>query len=201
MKKKGRLISSIIMLVVLIAGIVCVIYANSGNSIYDNAASVMGTDKKMAMTYIQSPDKLTELGKISKAGADNIKTFLKGLGSWFLTYEDKVAYDQAQKDVAAHETATADAQDNDKLLDWAIQKGTGIGRETYDDLSKDPERLAALQKEMALSLMGITAADLDSAQAIVDSASEQASDEEVLQELEKYEGFLKDAKDKAKFLS
>ena len=37
----------------------------------------MDNPAKMAMTYIQSPDKLTELGKISKAGADNIKICLR----------------------------------------------------------------------------------------------------------------------------
>ena len=201
MKKKWRLVGCIIMLVVLIAGIVCVIHANNGNAIYSDAADVMGTDRKMAMTYIQSPDKLTELGKISKAGADNIKRFLKNLNSWFLSYEDSVAYSTAVDEVAAYETATADSQDREKMLNWAIEKGTGIGRETYDDLAGQPDRLASLEKEMALSLIGITAEELDSDQAILDAAGNQSSFEEVMQELEAYEAARKDAKDKAKFLA
>ena len=74
-------ITSIIMLAVLAIGIACVVYGVTGTGIYENAANMMGSDKKTAMTFIQAPDKLTELGAVSKVGAANMKAFLKGLGA------------------------------------------------------------------------------------------------------------------------
>ena len=73
---KKRIVS-IIMLVVLAIGIACIAYGVSGTKIYDNAVVMMGSDKKSAMGYIQNPEKLTELGSLSKIGADRMKTFLK----------------------------------------------------------------------------------------------------------------------------
>ena len=195
MKKKGKIISSVIMLVVLIAGIVGVIYGNRGTAIYENAATMMGTDKKMAMTYIQNPDKLTELGKVSKAGADNIKEFLKGLGSWFLTYDDWKAYDTALKDVEARETAEADSQDHEKLVDWAVRHGKGIGKTTYEGLKSDPAQLEKLENEMALSLLDVTRKQIDADRALVNSAAEQLSYEAVIQEIEAYEAAYAQAED------
>ena len=77
-KKK---ILSIIMLVVLVAGIVCAVYGSTGTAIYNNAAEMLGGDKKTAMVYIQEPSKLEELGNIGKVGADKVKDFLKSLGA------------------------------------------------------------------------------------------------------------------------
>ena len=47
-------ITSIIMLAVLAIGIACVVYGVTGTGIYENAASMMGSDKKTAMTLIQA---------------------------------------------------------------------------------------------------------------------------------------------------
>ena len=58
---KKRIVS-IVMLVVLAAGIALAVYGVTGTGIYDNAAAMMGADKKAAMTYLQDPSKLTELG-------------------------------------------------------------------------------------------------------------------------------------------
>ena len=58
---KKRIIS-IIMLVVLAAGIVLAVYGATGVGIYDNAAAMLGGDKKAAIGYIQDPSTLTEPG-------------------------------------------------------------------------------------------------------------------------------------------
>ena len=70
---------SIIMLVVLAAGIACAVYGVTGTKIYSDAAAAMGSDRKAAMTYIQDPSALTEVNLV-KVGADRAKAFLKGLG-------------------------------------------------------------------------------------------------------------------------
>ena len=77
--RKTRIVS-IIMLAVLLIGIACVAYGVTGTNIYVNAVNMMGSDKKTAMSLIQSPDKLTEIGSVSKIGADNMKSFLNGFG-------------------------------------------------------------------------------------------------------------------------
>ena len=74
MSKKRIL--SIVMLVVLAAGIAMAVYGVTGTRIYENAAAMMGSDKKSAMTYVQDPSKLTELGSIAKIGSANMKAFL-----------------------------------------------------------------------------------------------------------------------------
>ena len=60
-KKK---IVSIIMIVVLVAGIALTIYGATGVGIYDNAAAMLGGDKKAAIGYIQDPSTLTEIGSL-----------------------------------------------------------------------------------------------------------------------------------------
>ena len=60
---KKRIIS-IIMLVVLAAGIGLAVYGATGVGIYDNAATMLGGDKKAAIGYIQDPSTLTEIGSL-----------------------------------------------------------------------------------------------------------------------------------------
>ena len=73
-------ILSIVMLVVLAAGIALAVYGVMGRNIYTNAAAMMGSDLKTAMTYIQDPASMTEIGTVEKIGADQMKGFLRGLG-------------------------------------------------------------------------------------------------------------------------
>ena len=101
---KKRVIS-IIMLVVLVAGIAMTAYGITGTAIYDQAAAAMGTDKKAAMSYIQAPDTLKELGSLEKIGADKAKAFLKSLGL------DAAAVDAAVDERAAYETAVSNSKD------------------------------------------------------------------------------------------
>ena len=63
--RKTRIVS-IIMLAVLLIGIACVAYGVTGTNIYVNAVNMMGSDKKTAMSLIQSPDKLTEIGSVTE---------------------------------------------------------------------------------------------------------------------------------------
>ena len=151
-KKK---ITSIIMLVVLALGIACVVYGVTGTAIYENAANMMGTDKKMAMTYIQSPDKLKELGKISKVGADNMKSFLKSFGV------DAAAVDTAVDERAVYEEAVADAKDKDKFLAWIAGVDETVTEENYKDLVKDRDRMETLRTQMVMEKLGLPADEFD----------------------------------------
>ena len=67
MKKR---VSSIVMLVVLIVGIALTAYGVTGRNIYDNAAAMMGANKKDAMSYIQDPSTLESVGNVLDIGAD-----------------------------------------------------------------------------------------------------------------------------------
>ena len=142
-------ITSIIMLVVLAAGIACVFYGATGTAIYENAAAMMGSDKKTAMTYIQTPSKLTELGAVSKIGAANMKDFLKGLG------QDAAKVDQAVSERDAYETAVANAKNRDNLLAYAHSVDETITEENLNDLIKDRDRVEAMRKAMAMAELGI----------------------------------------------
>ncbi len=146
---KKRRIISIIMLAVLAIGIACVVYGATGTAIYENAALMMGSDKKAAMTYIQDPSKLTELGSISKIGADGMKSFLKGLG------QDAAAVDKAVDARAAYETAVANAKDRNKFLEYAHSVDESVTADNLNDLIKDRERTEALRKEMAMKELGV----------------------------------------------
>lgn len=145
-KKK---ILSIIMLVVLVAGIVCAVYGSTGTAIYNNAAEMLGGDKKTAMVYIQEPSKLTELGNISKVGADKVKDFLKSLGA------DAAAVDAAVDQRVAYETATANAKDRDKFLVYAQSVDPTVTKDNLNDLIKNREVSEPMRKAMAMQEMGL----------------------------------------------
>ena len=57
---KKRIVS-IIMLVVLAAGVALAVYGATGVGIYDNAAKALGGDKKAAIGYIKDPSTLQEI--------------------------------------------------------------------------------------------------------------------------------------------
>ena len=145
-KKK---ILSIIMLVVLVAGIVCAVYGSTGTAIYNNAAEMLGGDKKTAMVYIQDPSQLTELGNLSKVGADKVKDFLKSLGA------DAAAVDAAVDQRMAYETATANAKDREKFLVYAQSVDPTVTKDNLNDLIKNREVSEPMRKAMAMQEMGI----------------------------------------------
>ncbi len=138
------------MLIVLVIGIACVAYGVTGNNIYVNAVKMMGSDKKTAMTLIQDPSKLTEIGSISKIGADNMKNFLKEFGV------DSAAVDKAVDERAAFETAQANAKNRDLFFDYAQSVDDTVTEENYNDLIKDHDRSDPMRKAMAMEELGLT---------------------------------------------
>ena len=147
--RKTRIVS-IIMLAVLLIGIACVVYGVTGTNIYVNAVTMMGSDKKSAMTFIQSPDKLTELGAVSKVGADKMKSFLKDFGL------DPAAVDKAVDERVAFENAQANAKNRDLFFAYAQSVDDTVTEENYNDLIKDRDRSDAMRKDMAMQELGIT---------------------------------------------
>ena len=146
---KKRVIS-IIMLVVLVAGIAMTAYGITGTAIYDQAAAAMGTDKKAAMSYIQAPDTLKELGSLEKIGADKAKTFLKSLGL------DAAAVDAAVDERAAYETAVSNSKDRTKFLAYAQSVDPSVTADNLNDLIKDREKSEPMRAAMAMQELGLT---------------------------------------------
>ena len=146
---KKRIIS-IIMLVVLAAGIALTVYGMTGVGIYENAAAMMGGDKKAAMDYIQDPSKLKELSSLEKLGADKVKTFLKGLGL------DAAAVDKAVDERAAYEAAVVNSKDRSKFLAYAQSVDETVTEENLNDLIKDYEKSDPMREAMAMQELGIT---------------------------------------------
>ena len=149
MKMRKTRIVSIIMLAVLLVGIACVAYGVTGTNIYVNAVNMMGSDKKTAMTLIQSPDKLTEIGSVSKIGAENMKSFLKGFGL------DAGTVDIAVDERAAFEAVQANAKNRDLFFAYAQSVDDSVTEENYNDLIKDHDRSDAMRKDMAMQELGI----------------------------------------------
>ena len=147
--RKTRIVS-IIMLAVLLIGIACVAYGVTGTNIYVNAVTMMGSDKKSAMTFIQSPDKLTELGAVSKVGADKMKSFLKDFGL------DPAAVDKAVDERVAFENAQANAKNRDLFFAYAQSVDDTVTEENFNDLIKDRDRSDAMRKDMAMQELSIT---------------------------------------------
>ena len=152
---KKRRVFSIIMLVVLAIGIACMAYGVTGRNIYNNAVVMMGSDKKTAMSFIQDPEKLTELGNLSKIGADNVKRFLKGFDL------DAAAVDKAVDERAAFETAQANAKDRDKFFAYAQSVDETVTEENFNDLIKDHSRSDPMRKAMAMEELGVDEAAYD----------------------------------------
>ena len=147
---KKRIIS-IIMLVVLVAGIALAVYGATGVGIYDNAAAMLGGDKKAAMGYIQDPSTLKEISSLEKlGGADKVKSFLKGLGL------DASKVDAAVDERAAYETAVANSKDREKFLAYAQSVDETVTADNLNDLIKDYEKSDPMREEMAMKELGIT---------------------------------------------
>ena len=143
------------MLVVLAIGIACMAYGVTGRNIYNNAVVMMGSDKKTAMSFIQDPEKLTELGNLSKIGADNVKRFLKGFDL------DAAAVDKAVDERAAFETAQANAKDRDKFFAYAQSVDETVTEDNFNDLIKDHSRSDPMRKAMAMEELGVDEAVYD----------------------------------------
>ncbi len=146
-KKK---IISIIMLVVLAVGIGLAVYGATGVGIYDNAAAMLGGDKKAAIGYIQDPATLKEIGSLEKLGQEKVKSFLKGLGL------DAGAVDAAVDERAKYEAAAADSKDRDKFLAYAQSVDETVTADNLNDLIKDHDRSDPMRAAMAMQALGIT---------------------------------------------
>ena len=146
---KKRIIS-IIMLVVLAAGIALAVYGATGVGIYDNAAAMLGGDKKAAIGYIQDPSTLKELGSLEKLGADKVKSFLKGLGL------DAARVDTAVDERAKYEAAVANSKDRDKFLAYAQSVDETVTADNLNDLIKDREKSDPMRIAMAKQELGVT---------------------------------------------
>ena len=147
MKKR---IVTIIMLVVLVVGVVLAAYGISGRGIYANAANMMGVNQKDAMSYIQDPSTLTELGDIEKIGADKVKGFLKGLGV------DAAAVEKAVDERAAYDAAVAKAKDRDAFFAYAQSVDETVTEENFNDLIKDHARSDQMRVDMAKQALGVS---------------------------------------------
>ena len=146
---KKRIIS-IVMLVVLVAGIALTIYGATGVGIYDNAATMLGGDKKAAMGYIQDPSSLKEIGSLEKLGADKVRSFLKGLGL------DGAKVDAAVDERVRYETAVANSKDREKFLAYAQSVDETVTADNLNDLIKDYEKSDPMRVEMAMQELGMT---------------------------------------------
>ena len=146
---KKRIIS-IVMLVVLVAGIALTIYGATGVGIYDNAAAMLGGDKKAAMGYIQDPSSLKEIGSLEKLGADKVRSFLKGLGL------DGAKVDAAVDERVRYETAVANSKDREKFLAYAQSVDETVTADNLNDLIKDYEKSDPMRVEMAMQELGMT---------------------------------------------
>lgn len=149
---KKRIVS-IIMLVVLAAGVALAVYGATGVGIYDNAAKALGGDKKAAIGYIKDPSTLQELGNLAKLGADNVRSFLKGLGL------DTGKVDAAVDERVRYETAAANSKDRDKFLAYAQTVDETVTADNLNDLIKDHEKSDPMREAMAMQELGITDAD------------------------------------------
>ncbi len=152
MKKR---ISSIVMLVVLVIGVILTGYGVSGTKIYDNAAAMMGSTQKDAMSFIQAPDSLTEIGDVTAIGTEKVKSFLTSLGL------DASAVESAVSSRAAYEEALVNAQDREKFLAYAQSVDDTVTEENLNDLIMDHERSDQMRRDMAIAEMGVSEEEFD----------------------------------------
>ena len=146
---KKRIVS-IIMLVVLAAGIALAVYGATGIGIYDKAAAMMGGDKKAAIGYIQDPSTLKELSALEKLGTDKVRSFLKELGL------DASAVDAAVDERVKYEAAVAKSKDRTQFLAYAQSVDETVTEENLNDLIKDHDRSDPMRQAMVMQELGIT---------------------------------------------
>ena len=152
MKKR---IISIVMLVVLIVGIALAAYGITGRNIYGKAANMLGVSQKDAMSYIQDPSTLTEIGDMGKIGADKVKSFLKGLGL------DAARVDSAVDARVNYEEAVAKSKDRDAFLEYAKRVDETVTDDNFNELVMDHDRSDPMRAAMALEALGADQATFD----------------------------------------
>ena len=152
MKKR---ITSIVMLVVLIVGVVLFALGLSGRGIYDNAAAMMGVGKKEAMGFIQDTSTLTEVGDLSKIGVDKAKTFLKSLGL------DAAVVDSAVDERVAYEAAIAHSKDREAFMEYAMKVDETVTEDNFNDLVMDHDRSDQMRLDMAREELGVDEAEFE----------------------------------------
>ena len=146
---KKRIVS-IIMLIVLVAGVALAVYGATGVGIYDNAARMLDGNKKTAIGYIKDPSTLKEISSLSKLGADNVKSFLKGLGL------DAAKVDTTVDERVKFEEAVANSRDREKFLAYAQSVDETVTAENLNDLIKNREKSEPMRVAMAMQELGIT---------------------------------------------
>ena len=152
MKKR---IASIVMLVVLVVGIALAAYGVTGRNIYSNAANMLGVSQKDAMSYIQDPSTLTEIGDMGKIGADKVKGFLKGLGL------DAATVDSAVDARVNYEEAVAKSKDREAFLEYAKRVDETVTDDNFNELVMDHDRSDPMRAAMALEALGADQATFD----------------------------------------
>ncbi len=133
------------MLVVLAVGAALAAYGVTGRSIYTNAANMLGGDQKAAIGYIQDPSTLTSLENLSVTGADNVKSFLKGLGLDASAVDTAVDARQQYEDALTRVSDRSDAS--------LVMKELGITDEAQYQALADNEPLLELYRAGLPSLM------------------------------------------------
>jgi methyl-galactoside transport system permease protein len=111
---------------------------------------MLGGDKKAAIGYIKDPSTLKELSSMNKLGADNVKSFLKGLGL------DASKVDAAVAERAGYEAAVADSKDREKFLAYAQSVDETVTADNLNDLIKDHAKSDPMKVEMAMKELGLS---------------------------------------------
>ena len=153
MKNTKRLVAALIAVVLVIAGIVCVVLGQKGQGIYNDATTMLGCKKPDTINYILDT---TTIEKIeTDLTADAYTKFLTGtLGLSKEEVEPVVA------EHAAYAQAAAEASKTEAFVTYVMET-QGVTEDEAKDLKKDKAQAPAIINEMIAASMGCDVAEVE----------------------------------------
>ncbi|MDO5444876.1 MAG: galactose/methyl galactoside ABC transporter permease MglC [Eubacteriales bacterium] len=145
MKNTKQLVATILAIVLLVAGALCVFMGVKGQEVYNTASALLGTKKADTVNFILDPDTITEVAHDMSEG--DITNFLvKDLGLDAAEVKDIVSAR------AKYDVEYAKSQDNDQFIEYIMEKD-GISKEDATSIRKDKKQAPAYREQMLKDLL------------------------------------------------
>ena len=142
MKNTKRLVAALIAVVLVIAGIVCVVLGQKGQGIYNDATTMLGCKKPDTINYILDTDSITEIQR--GLSADTYTKYLtKSLGL------DAAEVEAVVSDRVVFDELLTKSKKKDTFVSYVMET-QGVTEEEAEAIKKDDAQEEAIQAEILM---------------------------------------------------
>ena len=142
MKNTKRLVAALIAVVLVIAGIVCVVLGQKGQGIYNDATTMLGCKKPDTINYILDTNSITEIQRGLSADAYT-KYLTKSLGL------DAAEVEAVVSDRVVFDELLTKSKKKDTFVSYVMET-QGVTEEEAEAIKKDDAQEKAIQAEILM---------------------------------------------------